>query len=633
MFIWVLFGVNDVKKLLSVFLLLVFVLSTFVVGSSTFAKSVSYVKSVTVSSTNVMVYLNKKNTVNAKVEIVGSADKRVSASSNATKIVGVKVGKPNKDYTSVIELFGKKEGKAVVTVRSVGKDINKKYCYQKIDVTVRKRPATPSTIQIDQTNPRVLYSGEQIQLNATVSPDDAINKKVTWKSSNPYISSVSNTGLVVAKTAGIAKITAYTANKKVYATSTVRVNQVNSYIPSGTYSFKLKDVNFYLDHQGGTTHNTNVHIWEGDGYSNNNQKINIERIDDSRYHLWSFTAPSLMIDVNRGSNYSDPIKFGLNVDLWENNDWQAQEWFFTKNYDGYYSIRLNSYQDGAIIAYGLSNGSNLAFEEYNPEYNQQKWQLINQNEISKDSWICNTSSSGKVDVLYGPDANYLPIGCFGKDQKITVLGDKIGEWYKVKGVSKADGGVITGYIHGIYVTEVKPPVKKISQTISAKSFTKIYGDKAFNLGAKAKTKLKYKSSNNKVATVSANGKVTIKGLGKATITITAVSSAEYKSATKKITINVKLKPINKKTLKSKMITKSTVKVYWKKVSGVNGYQIKVSTSVKGVSINNERKQRATSVVLKNGKKGQKVKISICTYKKIGKKEYYSSWSTKTIVFK
>ena len=172
-----------------------------------------------------------------------------------------------------------------------------------------------------------------------------------------------------------------------------------------------------------------------------------------------------------------------------------------------------------------------------------------------------------------------------------------------------------------------------SQTISAKSFTKIYGDKAFNLGAKAKTKLKYKSSNNKVATVSANGKVTIKGLGKATITITAVSSAEYKSATKKITVNVKLKPINKNTLKSKMITKSTVKVYWKKVSGVNGYHIKVSTSVKGVSINNERKQRATSVLLKNARKGQKIYLSVRTYKKVGKKVYYSSWNTKTIVFK
>lgn len=622
---------NNMKNFLSTILLFVFLFSISIC-TTVEGKSTSYVNDITLSSTDITVYVNEQSTVNATVSVVGYANKGIVASSNNTKVATVS-SKLDKSNVSSIFIKGKSIGNAVVTVRSYGKTVANKYCYKKINVTVKKHPAKPTEIKIDNTLPNVLYSGEQVKLNAQVSPNDALNKKVTWKSSNSYIASVDSSGLVTAKTAGIATITAYTANTKVYATSKVRVNQVNSYIPNGTYSFKLKDVNYYIDHQGGTTHNTNVHLWNGDGYSNNNQKINVQRIDDSRYHLLSFTAPSLMIDVNRGSNYSDPIRFGLNIDLWENNDWQAQEWFFTKSYDGYYSIRLNSYQSGAITVYGVENGANIAFEQYNPEYNYEKWQLINQNESQKEGWICNTSSTSKIDVLYGPDANYLPIGCFAKYQKITVLGDKIGEWYKVKGNSKADGGLITGYIHSTYVTQTKPPVKKLSQTISAKSFNKYYGDKPFNLGAKAKTKFTYKSSNTKIATVSSNGNVSIKGLGKVTITIVASPSSKYNSATKKITINVKLKPINKNSIRVKKLTSTSLKVYWPKVSSANGYHIKVATVVKSRKITNEAKMTKTNVLLKNATKGQKVNFSIRTYKKVGKKIYYSSWYVKNIVVK
>lgn len=73
---------------------------------------------------------------------------------------------------------------------------------------------------------------------------------------------------------------------------------------------KLKGTSSYLDHQGGTSNGTNVHLWSGDGNSNNNQKIVIDRIDDNRYMLRSAASNNLLIDVNRGSSYSDPIAIG-----------------------------------------------------------------------------------------------------------------------------------------------------------------------------------------------------------------------------------------------------------------------------------------------------------------------------------
>lgn len=83
-------------------------------------------------------------------------------------------------------------------------------------------------------------------------------------------------------------------------------------------------------------------------------------------------------------------------------------------------------------------------------------------------------------------------------------------------------------------------VKMVSQSITGVSstYSKKYGDKAFTLKAKAKTTVSYKSSNTKVATVDKNGKVTIKGVGTAKITITAAAKGNYKAATKTVTIKV-----------------------------------------------------------------------------------------------
>lgn len=89
-----------------------------------------------------------------------------------------------------------------------------------------------------------------------------------------------------------------------------------------------------------------------------------------------------------------------------------------------------------------------------------------------------------------------------------------------------------------YTIVKKAEAQKITGTASYK---KTVGAKAFKLNAKAKTALTYTSSNKKVATVDKNGKVTIKGAGKAVITVKAAATSEYKAATKKVTIQVTAK--------------------------------------------------------------------------------------------
>ena len=114
-------------------------------------------------------------------------------------------------------------------------------------------------------------------------------------------------------------------------------------------------------------------------------------------------------------------------------------------------------------------------------------------------------------------------------------------------------------------------VKNIKGVVSKK-----YGDKAFYLGAKAKTGLTYKSSNTKIATVDSKGKVTIKGVGTVKITITAKASTSYKAATKTMTIKVaKATPVLKTKITSKAISYSALR----KKSQV--FTLGASTSSKG----------------------------------------------------
>ncbi|MCB6993542.1 fibronectin type III domain-containing protein [bacterium 210820-DFI.6.37] len=171
--------------------------------------------------------------------------------------------------------------------------------------------------------------------------------------------------------------------------------------------------------------------------------------------------------------------------------------------------------------------------------------------------------------------------------------------------------------------------KKANQTISgAASFKKAYGSKAFSLGAKTNGngKLTYKSSNTKVAAVSAAGKVTIKGTGTATITITAAATSEYNAAAKKVTITINPKKVT--GLKTKA-GKKQMTVSWKKDTKATGYQLtyaqnkKFTKGKKNVTISKNKTVKKTVKKLKS-KKTYYVKVR--AYKKVGSKKLYGSYS-------
>ena len=83
----------------------------------------------------------------------------------------------------------------------------------------------PTTIVVTDIkineNVTSMKEGESKKLTATITPNDATDKNITWKSSDESIATVSTTGEVVAKKYGTVDITATSSNGK---TSTIKID-------------------------------------------------------------------------------------------------------------------------------------------------------------------------------------------------------------------------------------------------------------------------------------------------------------------------------------------------------------------------------------------------------------------------
>ena len=169
----------------------------------------------------------------------------------------------------------------------------------------------------------------------------------------------------------------------------------------------------------------------------------------------------------------------------------------------------------------------------------------------------------------------------------------------------------------ITVNEAAKTLK--TQTIQAAAFyNKAYGDKSFKLGASAQGALSYSSSDSKVASVDKNGKVTIKGTGKAVITVKAAATENYKAASKKVSITVAPK---KQQASVKAQAKQQMKISWKKDSKASGYEVKWSAGKKVIT-----KNSTTSYVVKGLKKGKTYMVKVRSFKTVNGKRIYGAYS-------
>ena len=171
-------------------------------------------------------------------------------------------------------------------------------------------------------------------------------------------------------------------------------------------------------------------------------------------------------------------------------------------------------------------------------------------------------------------------------------------------------------------------IARADASVSVSSKTVTMGKKKMALADWMTTdgKVTYKSSDSKTVKISGNQFIALKP-GKAVITISAKQGQNYNAlpATKVI---ITVRPLNTTGVNLKPGTKGQVKVSWKPVKSISGYQIQYSTSAnikkaKTVMV----KSNAKNATLKKLSSQKNCYVRIRTYKTVKGKKYYSGWST------
>ena len=164
------------------------------------------VESVVIDKESISLEEGSSSTLVATIKPDDATDKSVSWSSSNTSIAAVD---QNGKVTAV------KEGKATITAKAGSQ---KATCI----VTVQKKAIAVASISLNKTS-LSLDKGHSETLTATVKPDDATDKTVTWGSSNTKIVAVDSNGKVTAVAGGTATITAKASDKQATCTVTVSV--------------------------------------------------------------------------------------------------------------------------------------------------------------------------------------------------------------------------------------------------------------------------------------------------------------------------------------------------------------------------------------------------------------------------
>ena len=172
------------------------------------APSAISVTGVTLNKSTLSIQVGGSETLTATVAPKDASNKKVTWKSSNEAVATVANGK----------VTGVKAGEATITVTT---DDGGKTATCK--VTVSDKEVKVTGVKLNKTATSLLVGGNET-LVATILPENATNKKVTWKSSNAAVATVDAAGKVTAVKAGEATITVTTEDGGKTATCKVTVS-------------------------------------------------------------------------------------------------------------------------------------------------------------------------------------------------------------------------------------------------------------------------------------------------------------------------------------------------------------------------------------------------------------------------
>lgn len=240
----------------------------------TVTKAKVAVTGVSLNNTLLLISVGESSKLSATVKPSGATNKEVSWASSNESVATV-------DSNGNVK--GLKEGSATITVTT--KDGSKTATCK---VTVSKPASTISVtgVSLNKTSLSLTVGGSQ-SLSATVSPSNASDKSVSWKSSDTSVATVDGSGNVKAVKAGTATITVTTKDGSKTATCKVTVTAA-----APTVSIVLDQTSITI--ATGSTYKLNATVY-GD-VSNKNV-------------IWSTNSPSY-VTVDQATGVVTAVKAG-----------------------------------------------------------------------------------------------------------------------------------------------------------------------------------------------------------------------------------------------------------------------------------------------------------------------------------
>ena len=205
------------------------------------------VNSIKFDTSEISLNYNTTKTLKPIISPENATNKKVMYTTSDKNLVTV-------DNNGVIKAVSNRDGQAIITVTT--EDGNKTAqikvkTIQKVVKPVEKPVEKPidttvkvSAVKINETN-NTLYLNKQrnntISLTATITPENATNKNITWSSSDQKVATIDSSGKVTPKALGKTTITVKTADGGKTATHTIYVKEKVIIVLSSTQGYNMME--------------------------------------------------------------------------------------------------------------------------------------------------------------------------------------------------------------------------------------------------------------------------------------------------------------------------------------------------------------------------------------------------------